>query len=331
MRHTFVLKLSVFFLLILGFKVQSQKFDNWQDYGRNGILFKSIYNGHFENIDNDLYFKMLFLSYVDRMSTTCKEYLPKNRIVKEFEMTVYESSYSGSIVTGNKSLPVMDTYYNKEEKKKMVRVYRDPRFEEKTEEYASVDLAQELVKIAISDYERVGNYAVAELAFFKLLGCAGENRVRFGENLLRFANNQKPYAQEARAKPKVKNNVVVNPLEENEIKVPFAIVEQPPIFPGCENLSKSETKGCFSKKIGQHVKENYYYPQELRDKGISGRVMVGFVISKDGTVKNIKARGPNDQLEEIGRKIMEGLPKMKPASQRGKTVNVDYMVPLTFR
>ena len=118
---------------------------------------------------------------------------------------------------------------------------------------------------------------------------------------------------------------------EEDISVPFAIIEKVPVFPGCEGLSsEQEKKECFNQKVQEHIKKNFNYPATALDMGISGRVFVQFEIDKNGRVSNIRQRGPDKLLETEAVRIINTLPKMKPGQQRGKPVKVGYSIPINF-
>ena len=125
------------------------------------------------------------------------------------------------------------------------------------------------------------------------------------------------------------SDVVVEEVEE-EVIVPFAIIEEVPVFPGCESVSKAEKKACFERKIQEHVKNNFQYPQLALNMGIHGRVGVMFTIDKDGSITKIKTRGPDKILEEEALRIVSALPKMKPGMQRNKPVQVTFSLPINF-
>lgn len=118
---------------------------------------------------------------------------------------------------------------------------------------------------------------------------------------------------------------------EEEISVPFAIIENAPIFPGCEDLlSEEERKECFNQKVQEHIQNNFTYPPVALEMGISGKVFVTFEIDPQGNVANIKKRGPDRILEEEAVRIISCLPKMTPGKQRGKNAKVGYSVPIHF-
>ncbi|NER16818.1 energy transducer TonB [Spongiivirga citrea] len=118
--------------------------------------------------------------------------------------------------------------------------------------------------------------------------------------------------------------------EVEEIYVPFSVIEEAPIFPGCEGLDKSERAACFNKKMQEHINKNFKYPQIPLDMGIQGRVFVTFVIDRNGDIVKIQKRGPDKNLENEAVRIIKLLPKMKPGRQRDKNVNVPYSIPVNF-
>lgn len=118
---------------------------------------------------------------------------------------------------------------------------------------------------------------------------------------------------------------------EEEVEVAFAVIEDVPVFPGCEGLSKSATKDCFQQKVQEHVVENFKYPETALEMGIQGRVSVIFMIDTKGYTIGVRSRGPDKILEREAERIIGLLPKMQPGKQRGKPVKVSYAVPIYFK
>jgi protein TonB len=124
----------------------------------------------------------------------------------------------------------------------------------------------------------------------------------------------------------------VEVLEEDlDVDVPFAIIEDVPLFPGCENVKKSERRKCFQDKIQRHIAKNFRYPEIAQEMGIQGRVYVQFIISKDGSITGIQTRGLDKNLEKEANRIISKLPKMIPRKQRGRAVRVPFSIPINFR
>ena len=118
---------------------------------------------------------------------------------------------------------------------------------------------------------------------------------------------------------------------DDDIDVPFAVIEDVPIYPGCERVAKSKRRECFQERINQHIKKNFRYPEIAQEMGIQGRVYVSFVISTDGSIINVRSRGPDKNLEGEAERIIGRLPRMIPGKQRGRAVRVPFSIPITFR
>ncbi|WP_318309534.1 energy transducer TonB [Flagellimonas crocea] len=116
---------------------------------------------------------------------------------------------------------------------------------------------------------------------------------------------------------------------EEDISVPFAVIEDVPVFPGCENAANK--KDCFQEKMQDHIRRNFRYPEIAQEMGVQGRVSVIFVIQKDGSIGNIRMRGPDKNLEAEAMRIIQKLPKMTPGKQRGRAVKVPFSIPITFK
>jgi protein TonB len=116
---------------------------------------------------------------------------------------------------------------------------------------------------------------------------------------------------------------------EDDIDVPFAVIEDVPIFPGCE--SEKDKRACFNSMMQKHISKNFRYPEIAQEMGVQGRVNVMFVIQKDGSIGNVRMRGPDKNLEEEAARIISKLPKMTPGKQRGRAVRVPFSIPITFK
>ena len=101
---------------------------------------------------------------------------------------------------------------------------------------------------------------------------------------------------ETNQKEIVKVAQVVEVEDEVDVDVPFSVIEDVPLFPGCEKVSKDQQRDCFNQKIQEHIKKNFQYPEIAQEMGIQGRVNVMFTIDKDGSITNVKMRGPDANL-----------------------------------
>ena len=125
-----------------------------------------------------------------------------------------------------------------------------------------------------------------------------------------------------------------NPAGEDAIgDVPFAVIEEVPVYPGCEGLgSNTALKECMSQQITEFVNKNFdtSLGKSLGLKGIN-RIYVQFRINKEGKVEVMGARAPHPALEEEARRVVNLLPEMIPGKQKGQKVGVLYSLPITFR
>ena len=128
-------------------------------------------------------------------------------------------------------------------------------------------------------------------------------------------------------------DVVVEEAPEEDIEVPFAVIENVPVFPGCENENGNNAKKqCMSDKISEFVNKKFNVDL-ASDLGLSGkqRISVIFKIDKTGEITNVQARAPHPGLEREAQRVIGLLPKMKPGKQRGKAVTVPYSLPILFQ
>ena len=113
--------------------------------------------------------------------------------------------------------------------------------------------------------------------------------------------------------------------------VPFAIIENVPVYPGCKGTN-AQKKKCMVAKITKHVGRKYNTGLAA-DLGLSAgkkRVYVQFKINKKGDIVDVRARGPHKRLEKEAIRVVKLLPKMQPGKQRGRAVGVKYTLPITL-
>jgi len=115
-------------------------------------------------------------------------------------------------------------------------------------------------------------------------------------------------------------------IQETDTDVSFTIIETSPTFPGCD----SGDKKCFATKVQRHFAKNFNsdLPKTLKLPKGKQRLVMHFVIDKDGDIGKVKVKSTHEKLEEEARRVIVMLPKMKPGKQRGKTVGVKYTLPM---
>ena len=117
---------------------------------------------------------------------------------------------------------------------------------------------------------------------------------------------------------------------ESQETVGFQIIENVPVFPGCEQLPMNERRQCFNEKIQEHIIKNFNYPRKAVKNKIQGKVFVIFIIEKDGTISVDKVRGPDPILEEEAKRIILLLPQMTPGYFKEDPVRVMMSIPISF-
>lgn len=100
----------------------------------------------------------------------------------------------------------------------------------------------------------------------------------------------------------------------------YEVVEKMPAFPGG------------MAELMKYLRSNVRYPVEAHKAGIQGRVVVSFIVNKDGTVKDAKiVRSVDKSIDAEALRVISAMPKWQPGYQDGKAVSVRYTVPVTFR
>ena len=115
-------------------------------------------------------------------------------------------------------------------------------------------------------------------------------------------------------------------------------------FPKCDNqespyyIRKNPTTGfeekiTFTDYIRKHIYNKFRYPEFAMDHELQGRVMVHFIIDKEGNPQIKEANGPKNGLilEEEAIRIIKSLPTAIPATCDGKPINIMYAIPINFQ
>ena len=100
----------------------------------------------------------------------------------------------------------------------------------------------------------------------------------------------------------------------------FDVVEEMPSFPGGQGALMS------------YLSSNIKYPVVAQENGVQGRVIVAFVVERDGSITDVKvARSVDPSLDREAQRVVKSMPKWKPGKQNGSAVRVKYTVPVVFR
>lgn len=100
----------------------------------------------------------------------------------------------------------------------------------------------------------------------------------------------------------------------------FDVVEEMPSFPGGNGALMS------------YLSSNIKYPVVAQENGVQGRVIVSFVVERDGSISDVRvARSVDPSLDREAQRVVKSMPRWKPGKQNGSAVRVKYTVPVVFR
>ncbi|MDD3039347.1 energy transducer TonB [Bacteroides sp.] len=100
----------------------------------------------------------------------------------------------------------------------------------------------------------------------------------------------------------------------------FEAVEQMPSFPGG------------NQELMAYLGKNIKYPTIAQEQGTQGRVIIQFVVERDGSITDVHvARGVDPYLDKEAIRVIKGMPKWLPGKQNGKAVRVKFTVPVLFK
>lgn len=115
------------------------------------------------------------------------------------------------------------------------------------------------------------------------------------------------------------------------------VVEDMPLFPGCESEpDKAAKKKCSDRKVFEFIGKNLKYPAIARENGVEGTVVVQFVVERDGRIANaellrdIGAGCGEEAIRVVNQMNSQGV-TWTPGRQRGRPVKVQFRLPIRFR
>ena len=118
---------------------------------------------------------------------------------------------------------------------------------------------------------------------------------------------------------KAKEVIAEEKPKEEETKV-FDVVEQMPQFPGGQQA------------LLEYLSKNIKYPVIAEENGVQGRVIVTFVVERDGSITDVKVvKSVDPSLDKEAQRVVKAMPHWIPGKQNGSAVRVKYTVPVTFR
>lgn len=134
---------------------------------------------------------------------------------------------------------------------------------------------------------------------------------------------------------RLQNNETKSVVEflEEDVEVSMAVIEEPPLFPGCDEMSnRDEIIKCLSDNLSNYMRKNYDVSVADDDASLTGIIKMSayFNINKTGRIDNIIARAPTKKLGDEIIRVLESLPVLEPGMQRGKIVSVPFYLPVNI-
>lgn len=100
----------------------------------------------------------------------------------------------------------------------------------------------------------------------------------------------------------------------------YTVVDEMPQFPGGDSAMVA------------YITNNVHYPQTEKEKGIQGKVFVGFIVEKDGSISNVEVkRGIGEGCDAEAVRVVENMPNWIPGKQKGEPVRVSFMLPINYK
>ncbi len=115
-------------------------------------------------------------------------------------------------------------------------------------------------------------------------------------------------------------DIAIGAIDYDKPEKPFDVVEQMPEFPGG------------TPELMKYISTNVKYPAEATKNGAQGRVLVQFIVEKDGSISEVEViKKVNEHLDAEAVRVVNAMPKWKPGKQNGEPVRVKYTLPISFR
>lgn len=203
------------------------------------------------------------------------------------------------------------------------RTWRDEKIEEEPIIYENVAQDEDMIPVTIQEEQQPAAPVVNNNVTPEVLQIV-EDEVEIKEEKIETSEevNQVIIGTEGTGAPTVVGAVasagpVVEEVDDNRIlEVPEVMAS----YPGGDD--------ALYKWLYDHIK----YPSRAQDQGIQGRVMVKFVVEKDGSIGNVQiTRSPDEDLSKEATRVIKMMPKWKPARQGTRTVRSYFNLPVMFR
>ena len=111
----------------------------------------------------------------------------------------------------------------------------------------------------------------------------------------------------------------IQPNVQPAVAAPSSALDQMPEFPGGMEA------------LNTYLRNNIRYPQEAQKAGIQGRVIIQFIVSKDGSITDAEVvESVDPQLDAEGLRLIKNMPRWKPGMRKGQAIRVKQTLPIRF-
>jgi protein TonB len=134
--------------------------------------------------------------------------------------------------------------------------------------------------------------------------------------------------------PEIENSIYDVPKIKNTPNVyELNALDRKPTFMVCANLEGEARENCFKEQLAYFFRRNLNYPSFAQNSGIQGTVLVEFIVSNEGVIKGVKPlrKAVSPDLEKEALRAVSRLPKMSPGVSNGKSVDVRFVLPVSFK
>jgi TonB family protein len=173
----------------------------------------------------------------------------------------------------------------------------------------SVAVNESIIEDAVEDTEEIGNSIVEDTVSVDY-SLPEETDVKVDDNF-----EDEELVKEALSQY---DDYIAN--KQTEEKKVFDVVEQMPSYPGGDEA------------LMRYISNNLQYPVVAEENGIQGRVIVSFVVERDGSITEVNVvKSVDPSLDKEAVRVLKSMPRWEAGIQDGKPVRVKYTVPVTFR
>lgn len=195
------------------------------------------------------------------------------------------------------------------------RIFGTETVEEVVEEPEDSVVAVETTTEYTPDYDEVFSETTEEAA-----PKAAEEQPNATAQEVTAARSETPDYNKESSAAKQQPAVVEEPQERSYSGQIYTAVEQPAEFPGGQSA------------LMTFLSNNIRYPEAAQQNGISGRVIVKFVVEKDGSISSASVvKGVDRDLDAEALRVVRRMPKWKPGKNSGQPVRSYFTLPVTFK